>query len=208
MLLIPLIRPFIALLLCTGLCAPLCAQEGPGHYLAVHFIYGSKPARGHKHDEMKFFGGLHGGHSTIELDSVDYGFVPSGRVHLFAHRKTFNSMFVAHKTHGLPVYPAGDKTITIIIPLTEEQYQTIISKCESYCDKAPYDYAFFGMRCAASAKDILQQAGIFKKRSHLSTVITTFYPKKLRKRLLRMAEKKHYTVIRQEGRPSRKWERD
>src|ERR1051325_2475660 len=196
----PLTRPFILLFLCAGLCAPLHAQGGGEHYLAVHFIYGAKPARGHKRDEMKFFGGLHGGHSTMELDSVDYGFIPSGRVHLFAHRKTFNSMFVAHKTHGRPVYPVGDKTVTIIIPVTEEQYQTILSTCKMYCDKAPYDYAFFGMRCAASAKDILQQAGIFKKHSRFFTVITTFYPKKLRKRLLRMAEKKNYKVIRQEGR--------
>ncbi len=79
----------------------------------------------------------------------------------------------------------------------------------SYFDKnAPYDYAFLGMRCAASAQDVLGQIGVVKKRKRLKNIYTTFYPKKLRKRLLKQATEKNYKIISHQGRPTRKWEKD
>ena len=78
-----------------------------------------------------------------------------------------------------------------------------------YCAKAPYDYAFFGMRCSASAEDILGQIGVVKRKKRNAKIIrTNFYPKKLRKRLFKMAREKNYQVIKSEGRTSRKWESD
>ncbi len=157
---------------------------------------------------MNYFGGIHGGHVSIEIDSIDYGFSPSGKVHLIARRKK-HSQFTGKHTHNQPPYPKGYKVVSFLIPLSEVQYDQINRIQKDYCSKPPYDYAFFGMRCSASAEDILGQIGILKKKTrHKQIIRKNFYPKKLRKRMFKLAEEKKYTVIKQDGRPTRKWERD
>jgi hypothetical protein len=178
------------------------------YFIQVHFLYGSKPARGHKKTEMKYFGGIHGGHVTIQIDSMDYGFEPAYGFHVFAHRRKFKSDYVDKHVYGPQRYPTGNKAVTFIIPITKAQNDSIRKIIANYCVNTPYDYAFFGMRCAASASDILAQIGLQKKRNRFMTVTRVFYPKKLRKRLFRLAEKNHYKVIVQEGRSGRKWEKD
>ncbi|MBS1634529.1 MAG: hypothetical protein JST26_01315 [Bacteroidetes bacterium] len=160
-----------------------------------------------KKSEPKYFGGLHGGHVTIEVDSIDYGFEPANGFHVIAHRKNFKSDFVARKA-PVPRYGEGSKMTTILIPLTAQQYALINEVHACYCANTPYDYAFFGMRCAASAEHILEIIGLSKPKGITSTILTTFYPKKLRKRLLKLASRNHYQVIRQEGRQTRVWEKD
>ncbi|MFL5763401.1 MAG: hypothetical protein ACJ77K_05610 [Bacteroidia bacterium] len=177
--------------------------------IKVHFLYGSKPLRKYKKTELTYFGGLHGGHVTIEVDSIDYGFSPADRVHIFSHGKSKHSQFTGAYTHHQPPYPEGNKLVTFYIPITAEQYQQIKKIEADYCANVPYDYAFFGMRCSASAEDILGQIGILKrKKRNLKIVRTNFYPKKLRKRMFRLAREKNYRVVMQEGRKSRKWESD
>jgi hypothetical protein len=78
----------------------------------------------------------------------------------------------------------------------------------NYLQNPPYDYALFGMRCAASAHEMLSVAGIFKKRTKFFSVFYNFYPKKLRKRILDKAFEENYEIIHQEGRNERKWEND
>ena len=158
--------------------------------------------------EYKYFGGIHGGHVTIEVDSADYGFNPGDPFHYIAHKNVRSSSFVSRKTNGRPPYPPGDKFATFIIPITQVQYVKINEIHSSYCAQTPYDYAFLGMRCASATQDILGQIGIVKYRRRFINVLTTFYPKKLRKRLFKLAAKKNYKVIKQAGRLTRKWERD
>jgi len=176
--------------------------------LKVHFLYGSKPKPKFKDTESKYFGGLHGGHVTVEVDNIAYGLGPIGVVHIFSNRKKKHSGFAAQKTNGAPAYLKGQKFKTIIIPITKAQHDTALPLLTGYCGKVPYDYAFFGMRCAAAARDVLGVIHIYKERSNFRYAMGTFYPKKLRRRLLRLARKNNYTVISQEGRVSRKWEKD
>jgi hypothetical protein len=186
----------------------ILAQNDTSHIIQVHFLYGSKPTKKFKSIEKKYFGGLHGGHVSIQVDSTDYGFSPSGKLHIFNHKKKFHSVFQAKEISKQAPYPKDAKVVTILIPITQQQYNAIRTIQSSYCKNAPYDYAFLGMRCAASAQDVLGQIGVVKKRKRLKNIYTTFYPKKLRKRLLKQATEKNYKIISHQGRPTRKWEKD
>jgi hypothetical protein len=188
-------------------CLFLKSETDTTHYIQVHFLYGSKPLKKYKKSEVPYFGGIHGGHVSIQIDSVDYGFSPAGKVHIFSHNK-HHSVYHGRETHHQNVYPTGYKVETVIIPITLAQYNQLNAIVNDYCSKAPYDYAFFGMRCASSAQDVLSQIGIVKKRRQFRNIATTFYPKKLRQRLIKLAKQKQYKIINQEGRPTRKWERD
>ena len=176
--------------------------------LKVHFLYGSKPAKHYKKTESKYFGGLHGGHVTIELENIDYGFSPSGKVHIFAHKKNYHGAFGFYDTQGKEPYTNEEKYAIVKIPISKNDAIKVKEIFEKYLELTPYDYAFFGMRCAAAANDVLSQIGLQKKRGKFGYVIRTFYPKKLRKRLFKLAKEKKYTVFINEGKPSRKWEKD
>jgi hypothetical protein len=198
----------VLILIFSGWFSFLSGQTDTNHVIQVHFLYGSKPLRKFKGTEQKLFGGLHGGHVSFEVDSIDYGFGPEGRFHFFSHKNNCHSLFRVLKTHGLPVYPKGTKVVTFYIPISNEGYNKLISIVSDYCSSTPYDYAFIGMRCAAAAQDVLSQIGVVEPRSRFVNIFTTFYPKKLRKRMFKLAEKKHYKIEKQEGRKSRKWEKD
>jgi len=190
------------------LSAFIFSQADTTHYIKVNFLYGSKPKRKYKATEFKAFGGIHGGHVTIQVDDTDYGFEPSAKpVHIFARKKR-RSDFVDMPLNGKDRYSKDSKTAVFIIPVTNEQYQKLNKIHKSYCDTTPHDYAFFGMRCASTTRDILAQIGILKKKNRFLTITTTFYPKKLRKRMFRLASKNNYLVIKNEGKITRKWERD
>ena len=101
----------------------------------------------------------------------------------------------------------GYKFAVFFIPVTPEQYDKAKEILENYAAQTPYDYAFFGMRCASAANDVLGQLNILKKRSRFGYVATSFYPKKLRKKLFKLAAKHNYKVLKQAGRVTRKWEK-
>ncbi len=200
---------FIFLLLLYLPCLSIIGQTDSIHTIKVHFLYGSKPLKQYKNKtEMKYFGGIHGGHVTIEVDSVDYGFSPTGRVHILSHNRNCHSQFTGKHTHNQPPYPKGYKVVSFIIPISEVQYTHLNKTHNDYLSTPPYDYAFLGMRCAAATQDLLSQIGIVKKKRRVRNVYSTFYPKKLRRRMFKLAEKKKYTITKQDGRPTRKWESD
>jgi hypothetical protein len=198
----------VAVLLICLMNFSLTGQTDSSLFLKVHFLYGSKPKWKHRDIEKKYFGGLHGGHVSLQLDDIDYGFEPSKGFHVFARRKNFKSDYVDKVPQTGYRYGPGNKLTTFIVPLTEEQYKKIYDILPEYCARTPYDYAFFGMRCAASAQDILGQIGIVKYRKRFINIVTTFYPKMLRKRFFKLARKNNWTIYKQEGRPTRKWEKD
>lgn len=177
-------------------------------YIKVNFLYGSKPFKKFKETEVKHFGGLHGGHVSLELDNLDYGFGTSGSFHFFAHKNNRHSSFDSKETHGRPAYMTGWKYATVYIPLTQEQYDKSKQILTNYLTKTPYDYAFLGMRCASSTMEILGQINILKKQNNFGCIWSAFYPRQLRKKLFRLAKKNNYKVIKQEGRPMRNWEKD
>ena len=182
--------------------------------LKVHFLYGSKPLKKYKETERKWFGGILGGHVGIEVNEDELlNFLPSGgKLHVFADNKDKHSTYAIHSVPSFYSILGGEpnsvKMAIISIPITIQQKQTFDSIVSAYIGHAPYDYAFFGMRCGSSTYEVLAQLGILKSYSHKKTVRKIFYPRKLRKRLFKKAKQNNWTVIRKEGIKTRKWEKD
>lgn len=103
---------------------------------------------------------------------------------------------------------AAKKITTIIIPVSEVQLNKLLQAEKIYFEETPYDYAFFGMRCAAGAYDMLSKAEVCKRKSRFGIISKNFYPKRLRVKLLKRAKKESWVVLKQEGRITRKWEKD
>ena len=100
------------------------------------------------------------------------------------------------------------KYTSVIIPVNDNNYSKVRTTLNNYLTKSPYDYAVFGMRCAAATYDVLEETGILRKRSRLGKWISFFYPQLLRRRLLKVANANHFTVVKNNGRMSRKWEKE
>jgi len=182
-------------------------------YIKVHFLYGSKPLKAYKQTEPKWFGGMLGGHVGIEADSNRvFSFVPRGKFHWFAQPNKCHSAFVTHSVEDfygiLGSNAASVKKTIITIPVTAAQKILFDSICQRYSSHPPYDYALWGMRCGAAAYDILAQMDILPAYSYRKTYRKIFYPRKLRKRLLKKAKQHHWKIIQQEGVTTRRWEKD
>lgn len=188
--------------------SPAYPQTDSMALIRVHFLYGSKPKREFKETEVKYFGGLHGGHVSIQSGDTDYGFEPTiSRIHIFPKRHK-QSAFATRELNGQRRYSADSKTVTFLIPVSQRQLNLLDSLHEAYCKTPPYDYAFFGMRCAAATQDLLATAGIVQRKSRVATILTSFYPKRLRKRLFKLAKANGYRMIFSEGKTTRIWEKD
>ncbi len=194
--------------------ATLCSYSKDSTYLKVHFLYGSKPLKKYRDTEKKWFGGVLGGHVGIEADSNKVlNFVSGHTCHLFGtKKKKRRSGFVEFPVNSFYSIFGGEpdsmKKAVVYIPITMEQKQRFDSIASLYVKQAPYDYAVFGMRCGAAAYDILGQLNILPVYSHTRTYKKIFYPKKLRKRLFKKANKNHWTIVSEDGSGKRRWERD
>jgi hypothetical protein len=201
------LRTTILLLL---LSTPAFSQDDT--FLKVHFLYGSKPKREFRDTERRWFGGILGGHVGAESDPEQIvNFLRRGRTHWFASRKDKNSRFAVHSPeafYSMFRYPDSVKKTIVYIPITSKQKQKFDSIASVYIANTPYDYAFFGMRCGSATYDLLARIGILEQHSYRKTYLKIFYPRKLRKRVLRKAEENHWRVERWDGSVSRKWERD
>lgn len=190
---------------------PLAASDSC--VVKVHFLYGSKPKRAYRHMESDWFGGKLGGHVGIEADSNRVlNFVPDGGFHYRAHKTDFRSRFVVddHRTFWEIFGDSAEtvKQLSIHIPISAVQKRTFDSLSKAYLARTPYDYAFWGMRCGAAAYDILAQLGVVEYYPPRKTFKKIFYPKKLRKRLLKEAQSRNWTLHTRAGTERRKWERD
>lgn len=189
----------------TGFCQ---GESSNQKSITVHFLYGSKPAKGNEATEKKLFGQLHGGHVSIQIDTEIFSFGFNTEWHVFAHHRNIVGVYHLERVDEWMKDTADKKYTSIQIPLSDSQF-TILKNIEAkYLAKSPYDYAFFGMRCAAAAGDLLSELGILKKRSNLGDIIKYFYPKRLRKKLLSYAKKNNLKVTRKQGKKSRRWEKD
>lgn len=182
--------------------------------IKVHFLYGSKPAKGYKDVEYKWFGGILGGHVGIEFDSNRVSnFLPYRGFHIFGRRKKKNrrSAYTTQTVKGFwEIFGSPEdsvKKLTVEIPVSVHQQILLDSVMTQYTRDTPYDYAFIGMRCASSTYDLLAQIGIFKPLPIWRMTFKVFYPRPLRKRILHMAKKNNWYYTTQEGTKRRKWER-
>lgn len=202
---------FLFILACLFLSLIVFSQTSDS--IKVHFLYGSKPKRAFKKTESKWFGGKSGGHVGIEGDNGKIlNFLLKGKFHWFANSRNKHSTYDIHSYQSFYSVLGGDgvssKKTIITIPVTNEQKELFNNISNNYLSNTPYDYAFVGMRCGAAAHDILGQLGIVKAYSYRKTYLKIFYPKKLRKKLLKTAKEKNWPVYQEEGTNNRKWERD
>ncbi len=205
-------RFYIVLLFCLVQVFGYAQQHT--RYLKVHFIYGSKPLREFKDSQKKWFGGIMGGHVGIEGDSGQIrDFLIHGKLHIFSRKNNkhsrYNRTTVKEFYKTFEEHPDSVKKAIVYIPVTSRQMQQFDSITNGYLSQTPYDYAFIGMRCAASSYEVLGQLGIVPSySSYPKTYWRIFYPKKLRKRLFKEAEKNDWIVDSCPGSCMRKWEQD
>lgn len=179
----------------------------------VHFLYGSKPKRKYKSTEDRWFGGVLGGHAGIEWKpNKIINFQPKSRFHLFHKKQIINSKYSVLDTvtfHEILGGKYNDNKRTIVcLKLSREQYNKLDSLANAYHEKSPYDYAFFGMRCGAATYDLLAKSGVLKKCKFNKTWRCNFYPRIVRRKLEKLANKEHTAIIRSEGSTRRIWEKD
>lgn len=154
-------------------------------------------------------GGMFGGHVVMQLDSHVYGFLFTHyRFHLFPCGKHSIGMFEDEPASAWHSSVKDDKVTSIDIPVSEKQFHFMDSTYKEYNRNAPYDYAFFGMRCAASCYKMLADAGILNPVTDKQSMWRAFYPRPLRKMLVRVAREKGWKVQIKPGSITRKWEKD
>jgi hypothetical protein len=173
--------------------------------IQLNFLYGSKPAKGYKDSEAKHFGGLKGGHVNIEVNGRVLDFLP-GKCPLFPDNKNPSGGYYINSSVSWDT--TTTKWMTVIIPVSPEKIKRLESIMDSFAKQTPYDYAVFGMRCAAASYDVLSEIGLVKPLRNSKNVVKHFYPKLLRKKMLKWALRNNYCVIKHDGRSSRKWESD
>lgn len=193
-----------AILISFFICCSCFASDST-YIIKINFLYGSRPAKGHHQQESKLFGGIKGGHVNIEAGGRVLDFRP-GHNPLLPNNKKPSGGFCINEC----IYWSSekDKWTTVIVPVSQEQFMTLQKIIDSFATKTPYDYAIFGMRCAAASYDVLSKIGLFKEYTNTKNVITHFYPKLLRKKVLKWANENNYNIITHNGRPTRKWESD
>ena len=184
--------------------ANACFAGDSTYTIKINFLYGSRPAKGYHKQESKLFGGIKGGHVSVEAGGRVLDFHP-GNNPLLPNNKKPSGGFTIHNSVR---WDGDDKWKTVVVPVSEAQYIELQKVFDSVAARTPYDYAILGMRCAAASYDVLSKIGLFKEYSSKKNIVTHFYPKLLRKRILKWADKNNYVVISNEGRTTRKWETD
>jgi hypothetical protein len=182
-------------------------------YIKVHFLYGSEPLARYKGVEDKWFGGLLGGHVGIELkkDKI-LNFLPNGQFHIFSSKNRHSEYLEMNERDFYGIFdgkPDNVKRLIIQIPITAMQKADFERIVALYLKQTPYDYAFFGMRCGAATYEVLAQLDKLPKyKSVMATAMHVFYPKILRRSLIKRAEENGWKITRIEGSERRRWEQD
>jgi hypothetical protein len=172
--------------------------------IKILFSYGSRP---HAKGESRWFGGIHGGHVSISYYHQYASFVPNGDAHVFPKKKQASAFII--ERDGQFIFDTTDSRYLILyIPADSQTIAKKDSILQCRLNKPGYDYALFGMRCASAAYEVMASAGLYPKYSRKKQVIKYFYPKLLRKKLLRQAKKNNWKMVYRPGRKTRKWEMD
>jgi hypothetical protein len=203
-------RFFLLILFCYCF-LQACSQDTT--FIKVHFLYGSKPQKQYRDTESKWFGGMLGGHVGIEVDSNKIlNFLPQGKFHWFASKKNLHSTYALHAEKDFyAILGSSDEDVKkaiVYIPLGTHHKLKLDSLTNAYLEQTPYDYALVGMRCGAATYEILARLDILKSHTNARTAIKILYPRKLRRRLFKLADRKGWKVERQEGSTRRLWEQD
>jgi hypothetical protein len=172
--------------------------------IRVLFVYGSRPL---DKTEDKWFGGIHGGHVSVSYQKGFASFIPVSGVQIF-DRHTINSKFTYEFSDQFVFDTTDSRYLIISIPADSCQHKRLDSCIGQLMKESPYSYTFFGMRCASAAYHILSLAGILPELKQSRLWRRYFYPKLLRKELIKMARQNAWPMLYRSGRTSRHWEKD
>jgi hypothetical protein len=172
--------------------------------LKILFVYGSKPIA---KEELKIFGGINGGHVSLKYKEAFASFVHKGSLHLFP-RKKIHADYIVEKDRNFREDTSISRHVIVDIPINDTQAKALDSVISQRLKHPGYDYAFLGFRCASSAYEVLASAGIFKRYSKTKIKLKFFYPKRLRKHVLKQANQHHWHMHWRPGKATRKWEKD
>lgn len=189
---------FLAVILCLS--SKILAQDS----IKLLFVYGSRPIEKH---EDAWFGGIHGGHVSVSYLEGYVSFVPNDDVQIF-RKNTINSKFTIEYGDQFVFDTSDSRYLIISIPTDSANRSQLDSVIRRYLNKSPYPYAFFGMRCASAAADLLQVSSILPATNASSLWRQYFYPRKLRRQLIKLARQNAWPMIYRSGRTSRRWESD
>ncbi len=209
----------LIVVICLLLCA--CSYAQMKDSIKVFFIYGSRPARGYKHIEPSWFGGIRGGHAAIQIGADKVLSFRSTKYpcHIFGKRnkEKLASIYEYKTVHGAwETFPPHNyiidsmKRAEVVIPINAAQRRKLDSLAAVYTNSTPYDYAVFGIRCASATHDVLQQIGVVKMHRH-GNWLRIFTVRSLRRRLFRQTNKNANAGWMKriyKGGKSRKWEKD
>jgi hypothetical protein len=127
-------------------------------------------------------------------------------VHIFIDNADFNSKYEVNSKEAWLKRTEYEKITSIYLPINSAQKDKLQAILDAYLLKVPYDYAFFGKRCAASTAEVLAQAGIFCPLSDFENAVAFLSPRPLRHTLLNLAENKGFQVVNKKGVDCRYWE--
>jgi hypothetical protein len=213
--------------------SPANRPPAPPYTIRILCLYGSVPAKGYwkvepfhgPYNMINWVAKLHGGHVGIEYASdkvlsfqpETYGglaasghFLPNFRKHNF--NSCFRTITVSRMWNCLGNHYDNIDSLrraVFVIPITASQRRLLDSLVNRYTDETPYDYAFFGMRCASSTYDVLQTAGILLKTDMTwYNVFTTQEFRYLLYQEFQRNKTKGWQLYTSKGSQSRKWEKD
>ncbi len=181
-------------------------------YITVYFKYGSIPLKSQRltgNTNSRIIGGMWGGHAAIHVDNIVFSFRKNNiRFPLFpkrggnhgAFRKEFFRDWMHNEMNAC-------QYVAIKIPVTISQYTELLYLANRYTESQPFDYAFFGHRCASACYHILAQIDVLQWHPRWLTILKNFCPRMLRNRVLKIAVKEQLPIAYHEGTTSRKWER-
>jgi hypothetical protein len=95
---------------------------------------------------------------------------------------------------------------SIYLPISQKQKDKLLTTLTAYLAKSPYDYAFFGTRCATSTAEVLSKSGIIYPLSNVENSIAFLSPHPLRQTFVQLAKKKRLSIIEKNGVDCRYWE--
>jgi len=188
------------------------AEGVDSFFITLHFIHASvykKIASNLSKEAVR----LIGGHIEIQIDEYVYGFETKYKnkiPHIISYeeRKNFNGVFLKKDFLIWLEESKGELITSVKVPVTLKQKQKLIELYEKNLKETPYDYAFFGMRCASSAYQMLGTTGIVPaQESNTRYIMSSFFPRLFRKMVLSWANYNGFEVSVKEGRIDRYWER-
>jgi len=178
-------------------------------FIYINYKYGSIPAKGYEKTEEKRAGGLAGGHVTCTIDQTVYGFTDEGSgedTHIIPSTNHPNGYWQVETITDWNAKMVGEKYMVIPVLITKQQKTDLFKLLNQYIKKAPYDYAFFGIRCASAMHDLLGDAKIIPHVAFGIVWIKYFYPSSFGKYMKSLAKKKGWQIQYYTGRKSRIWD--